>query len=87
MWEPPIAYAKMASDKIESMLKSGLIEQIDTSDWIALVHYVKRPYCKLLPGAEQSHSSFSTPSHPIFFVCLSMCQVCEISVETGPLQR
>ncbi len=26
MREPPIAYAKMASDEIESMLKSGLIE-------------------------------------------------------------
>ncbi len=42
MQEPPIAYAKMALDEIESMLKSRLIEQTNTSDRIVPVHYVKK---------------------------------------------
>ncbi len=42
MREPPIAYPKMAADEIKSMLQSGLVECIDTADWIAPVHYVKK---------------------------------------------
>ena len=42
MREPPLAYAKMASDEIQNMLDQDLVEKIDTSDWVSPVHYVKK---------------------------------------------
>ncbi len=42
MREVPQAYAQLAADEIESMLKDGLCEQVKASDWVSPVHYVKK---------------------------------------------
>ncbi|MCP4339004.1 MAG: hypothetical protein GY799_09000, partial [Desulfobulbaceae bacterium] len=42
MREAPQAYAQLASDKIESMLKDGLCERTKASNWVSPVHYVKK---------------------------------------------
>ncbi|MCP4340457.1 MAG: hypothetical protein GY799_16600, partial [Desulfobulbaceae bacterium] len=42
MREAPQAYAQLASDEIESMLKDGLCEHIKSSNWVSPVHYVKK---------------------------------------------
>ncbi|MCP4341267.1 MAG: hypothetical protein GY799_20880 [Desulfobulbaceae bacterium] len=42
MREAPQAYAKLASDEIESMLKDGLCERTKASNWVSPVHYVKK---------------------------------------------
>ncbi len=87
MQEPPIAYAEMAYDEIESMLKSGLFKRIDTSDWIALVHYVKKEgevVRVTVDYSEQSHHPFTTAS-ALNFRYFPTCQICKISIKTGPL--
>ncbi|MCP4341644.1 MAG: hypothetical protein GY799_22880 [Desulfobulbaceae bacterium] len=42
MREAPQAYAQLAAEEIESMLKDGLCEHIKTSNWVSPVHYVKK---------------------------------------------
>ncbi|MCP4337402.1 MAG: DDE-type integrase/transposase/recombinase [Desulfobulbaceae bacterium] len=42
MREAPQAYAQLAADEIESMLKDGLCEQIKSSNWVSPIHYVKK---------------------------------------------
>ncbi|MCP4365213.1 MAG: RNA-directed DNA polymerase, partial [Planctomycetes bacterium] len=42
MREAPQAYAQLAADEIESMLKDGLCEHVKTSNWVSPVHYVKK---------------------------------------------
>ncbi|MCP4336999.1 MAG: hypothetical protein GY679_04100, partial [Mycoplasma sp.] len=43
MREAPFAFIEMAREEIESMLKDGLVEHVNRSEWVALVHYVKKP--------------------------------------------
>ncbi len=36
------AYAELAANEIESMLKDGLCECVKASDWVSPVHHVKK---------------------------------------------
>ncbi len=38
MREAPQAYAQLAADEIESMLKDGLCERVKASNWVSPVH-------------------------------------------------
>ncbi len=42
MREAPQAYAQLADNEIESMLKDGLCERVKTSNWVSPAHYVKK---------------------------------------------
>ncbi|MCP4338306.1 MAG: RNA-directed DNA polymerase [Desulfobulbaceae bacterium] len=42
MREAPQAYAQLAAEEIESMLKDGLCERVKASNWVSPVHYVKK---------------------------------------------
>ncbi len=68
MREVPQAYAQLAADEIESMLKDGLCEKVKTSNWVSPVHYVKKDrkcVCVTVDFSTGLNKAIIPVSHPL----------------------